>query len=232
MKRKRPDPYKLQRLRQIIQIVFLILFIFFLFKSLFGRTMGSWIPLIIFSLVTLVLTLILGRIWCGWVCPLGTVLHWTRFKGSIERGERSSKAWWAVKYVFLFLILAALLFGLWQPTMDWMGTNRTTTGIIIALAVLFSVGLNYFADLFFCRYLCPLGALMTLISRLAFMRRIVRPHCNECSVCVDACPMGAIDPQRGFVNDPGACTICIDCLPPCTSSCNGFKFSPPLGGQR
>ena len=232
MKRKRPDPYKLRRLRQIVQIVFLIPFIFFLSKALFGRVIGSWIPLSILSLVTVVLTLILGRVWCGWACPMGTVLHWTRFKGSIERGERLSKVWWGIKYVFLSLIMVALLLDLWQPTLGWMGANRITTGIIIAVVVIISVGLNYFAELFFCRYLCPLGALMALISRLAPMRRIVRVHCNECSVCVDACPMGAIDPQQGFINNPGACTVCIDCLPPCSSSSNGFKFSRPLGGQQ
>jgi polyferredoxin len=184
------------------------------------------------TLTTAILTLVLGRVWCGWVCPLGTILYWTRFKGAIERGGRLSNRWWMVKYVLLFLILAAALLGLVRPALDWMGRNAVASGIVIILVLAASVGLNLIADLFWCRYLCPLGGAVALLSKIAPMRRIVRVHCNDCSVCVDACPMGAIDPRRSFVNDPGECTVCMDCLTACTSSSNGFQFSRPFGGQR
>jgi polyferredoxin len=232
MIRKRRDPFKLRRLRQIIQFVFLAAFAFLLVKALFGRVLGSYVPLLVVGLITAVLTLLLGRVWCGWVCPMGTVLTWTRFRGALERGERLSHRWWAVKYVLLLLILAAALLGLGPPVLDWMGENAVTSGTAITLLLAASVGLNYFADLFWCRYLCPLGGALALLSRISPMRRTVRDHCNDCSVCVDACPMGCVDPRRGFANDPGGCTVCIDCLPACTSSSNGFQFSRPFGGQR
>jgi len=232
MIKKRRDPYKLRQLRQIVQIVFLVVFTFLLVKALFGRVLGSWVPLLAMTLTTAILTLVLGRVWCGWVCPLGTILYWTRFKGAIERGGRLSSRWWTVKYVLLFLILSAALLGLVRPALDWMGKNAVASGIVIILVLAASVGLNLIADLFWCRYLCPLGGAVALLSKIAPMRRIVRVHCNDCSVCVDACPMGAIDPRRGFVNDPGECTVCIDCLTACTSSSNGFQFSRPFEGQR
>lgn len=227
MIKKRRNPYKLQRLRQIVQIVFLMVFTFLLVKALFGRVLGSWVPLLIMILTTAILTLVLGRVWCGWVCPLGTILYWTRFKGAIERGLRLSNRWWMVKYVLLFLVLTLALLGLVHPALDWMGKNAVASGIVIILVLGASVGLNFFADLFWCRYLCPLGGAVALLSKIAPMRRIVRVHCNDCSVCVDACPMGAIDPQRSFINDPSECTVCIDCLVSCTSSSNGFQFSRP-----
>jgi polyferredoxin len=232
MIRKRRDPFKLRRLRQIVQIVFLAAFAFLLVKAVFGRVLGSYVPLLVLTLFTLILTLVLGRVWCGWVCPMGTVLYWTRFKGAIERGERLSGRWWAVKYVLLLLVLAAALLGLVPPVLAWMGENAVASGTGIILLLGASVGLNYYADLFWCRYLCPLGGALALLSRISPMRRTVRVHCNDCAVCVDACPMGCVDPRRGFANDPGGCTVCIDCLPACTSSSNGFQFSRPFGGWR
>lgn len=232
MSKKRRDPYKLRRLRQIVQIVFLVGFTFLLANALFGRILESRIPLLIMTLITTILTLVLGRVFCGWVCPLGTVLYWIRFKGATERGQRLSNRWSTVKYVLLFLILAAALLGLVHPALDWVRKNAVVSAIVIILGLAVSVGLNLLADLFWCRYLCPLGGAVALLSKVAPMRRFVRGHCNDCSVCVDACPMGAVDPRRGFVNDPGECTVCIDCLTACTSSSNGFQFSRPLGGQR
>jgi polyferredoxin len=232
MIKKRRDPFKLWRLRQIVQLVFLPVFAFLLVKALSGRVLGSYVPLLVLTLFTLILTLVLGRVWCGWVCPMGTVLYWTRFKGALERGERLSDRWWGVKYVLLLLILAGALLGLVPPALDWMGENAIAGGTGIVLLLGASVGLNLFADLFWCRYLCPLGAALALLSRISPMRRTIRAHCNDCSVCVDACPMGAVDPRRGFANDPGGCTVCIDCLPACTSGSNGFQFSRPWEGQR
>jgi polyferredoxin len=231
MVRTRRDPHKLRRLRQIVQIVFLLAFTLLLLRALLGQVPGSWVPLLIATLTTALLTLVLGRVWCGWACPVGTVLYWTRFKGAVERGTRLSNRWRAVKVVLLFLILAAVPLGLIRPALDWMDQHAVASGIVLLLVLAASVALNLVADLFWCRYLCPLGGAVALLSKIALLRRIVRVHCNDCSVCVDACPMGAIDPRRGFESDPGECTVCIDCLARCTSSSNGFRFSRPFGGE-
>jgi polyferredoxin len=187
-------------------------------------------------LTTVILTLILGRVWCGWVCPMGTILYLTRSKGAVERAGRLSNRWRAIKVILLFLFLAAVLLDLARPALDWMNKNAVASIIVIVIVLAAGVGLNLMADLFWCRYLCPLGGAVALLSKIALMRRIVRrqghAHCNDCSICVDACPMGAVDPRRSFVSDPAECTICIDCLAACTSSSNGFRFSRPFGGQR
>jgi polyferredoxin len=162
---------------------------------------------------------------------MGTILYWTRFKGAKEREVYLSKNWGIVKYALLIMILAVALLGLVDPILDWVNNNALAAGSVIVLIIAAGIGLNYKADLFFCRYLCPLGVPVEWLSKIAPMRRIVRPDCNDCSVCVDSCPMGIVDPRRGFVNDPGECTVCIDCMTACTSSSTGFEFSNPLGGE-
>ncbi|MBK6429816.1 MAG: 4Fe-4S binding protein [Anaerolineae bacterium] len=89
MIKKRRDPSKLRRLRQIVQIVFLLVFAFLLVKALFGRVPGSWVPLLIMTLTTAILTLVLGRVWCGWVCPLGHSPLLDAFQGSHRTGSAS-----------------------------------------------------------------------------------------------------------------------------------------------
>ena len=69
MIRKRRDPYKLRRLRQIVQIVFLVVFTFLLVKALSGWVLGSWVPFLAVTLTSVLLTLVLGRVCCGWACP-------------------------------------------------------------------------------------------------------------------------------------------------------------------
>jgi ferredoxin-type protein NapH len=227
----RRDPYKLQRLRQIVQLGFLVVFSFLLVRALFGTVLGSWLPLAIVTSVGVILTLVLGRVWCGWACPMGTILYWTRFGGAKKREAHLSKNWGLVKYALLVMIVAVALLGFVSPIIDWVNTNAIAASFVIVLFIVASIGLNYKSDLFWCRYLCPLGVPVTWLSKIAPMRRIVRHHCNDCSVCVDACPMGVVDPKRGFVNDPGECTVCIDCMTACTSSSTGFEFSNPLGGE-
>ena len=53
--------------------------------------------------------------------------------------------------------------------------------------------LNVFADRFWCRYLCPLGALLGLTSKLQVLRPLAGDGCGSCSACAAACRVGAIE---------------------------------------
>jgi len=217
------------------------------------------------ALIVLAGTLLLGRAWCGWLCPLGTLLDWTPARQARPKDAELAPAWRSVKYFLLAFILVSALFGsltflvldpltllyrtfatvLWpafnalllaaehalywlpflQAPIDALESTRGAwlpleppvyAGAVLA-ALLFAgvLALNAVRPRFWCRYLCPLGGMLGLVSRFAWLRRTVSSECVACQRCVRACPTGTIDPARGYASDPAECTMCLDCLPAC-----------------
>jgi MauM/NapG family ferredoxin protein len=228
------------------------------------------------SLIVVVLTLVFGRVWCGWICPMGILLDFFPFhrikKPHVPESLRS------LKYLILTAILVAALFGnlsllildpvtIWVRTLTWgagpaLNTAFTAAenalGMIPWLSgpltwldgvmrpVLFPVQivgsrlvwlpvllftllilLNLISERFWCRYLCPLGGLLGLLSKTALFKRRVKTECVSCGKCETVCPTGTIDPKRGFASDAAECTICMDCLQVCPP--NAIAFQPDLG---
>jgi len=226
------------------------------------------------AIVTVLATLIFGRAWCGWICPLGTTLDIFSFDKA--RGKRlpPSERWRNIKYVLLIAVLTAALFGnlsllvldpltlLFRsltvavlPALDqivrvietelfqvtslseavaafdmWVRPALLPSAplyfhdvLIFAVVFIGVLVLNIFAPRFWCRYVCPLGALLGSISRVAFFRREVSGPCRGCTLCTSACPTGTIDPNRNYASDPAECTMCMECLEPCPRSLIHFK---------
>jgi polyferredoxin len=285
------------RLRQIVQYLFLALFLYLFVLTVKDR----WSPLpvdlfyrldplaaisaslagraiptkLLWALITLGATLILGRVWCGWVCPLGTLLDLFHFRRTAFHSRHS---WRQVKYFLLFVVLISALFAnltllvldpitiltrtlatvvmpalnsiftaveFWlygfrplQAPLAWLDTALRSTvlsaepsfyqlNLFFALLFVGIVSLNLLTDRFWCRYLCPLGALLGLLSKVSWLRRVVGPGCNQCRRCGGDCTMGTIEPERGFASDPGECIVCLACLGTCPQE--GVTFKGQLG---
>jgi ferredoxin len=215
------------------------------------------------------LTLALGRVWCGWLCPLGTTLDLFPLRRRRNKGEGPSDAWRGAKYALLLTILAAaLLTNLTLMIFDpltilfrtltlsiWPALDQIVTGAEVALygipwlrpavsafdglvrptvlppepvfyryATLYAavflgvILLNLVAQRAWCRYLCPLGALLGLLSKVGIVRREVSDKCTQCDVCARVCPTGTIQPEKGYASDPSECTMCLECVAACPQS--------------
>ncbi len=288
-------PQLWRRLRQAAQILSLLLFLssFVIPGSDLSTVFHRLNPLValtamlagraaiagmLWAGVTLVLTLLFGRVWCGWVCPLGTLLEWIKPPSRRSRPEAPADRWRSFKYVLLLTMLFAALLGsqtllfldpitimtrsvaaavwpaaryavygaeaflyrfkfLWGP-LDAVHDAvvypvlQGVESVMIHAAVVFLffvgiVALNWWAERFWCRYLCPLGGLLGLLSKLALVRREAGEACTQCARCSRDCPLGAIDPERAYQSDPAECTVCYDCIVSCPPEGNGFRWQLP-----
>ncbi len=227
------------------------------------------------ALLVVLLTLVLGRTWCGWLCPLGTVLDLFSLARWREGREAPPESWRQLKYGLLITTLLAALFAnltlmifdpltilfrtlsvsVW-PAVDQLVTVMEATlygvaplrlavsafdgllrprvlpaqpafyryAILYAGLFLGIVASNKLAARFWCRYLCPLGAMLGLVSKVSLKRREVNEQCRECDACVGVCPTGTIDPERGYASDPGECTVCLNCQETCPYGAIGFSW--------
>ena len=92
---------------------------------------------------------------------------------------------------------------------------------LLIAAVLFA--LNYRFHRFWCRGLCPLGALLGAVSRVSFLKRAVRDGCTRCGKCIKNCPTGAIS-ENPRDHDQQECIGCLTCRMICPA--RSIAFSP------
>jgi len=237
----------------------------------------EWIGRAFWSLILVGATLIIGRFFCGYVCPMGGAIDFLDlllFRKKRRPALKNETRLRKIKYVALILLATAALAGLsliffmdpialltrfytfvlypvviilinlfldlFRPVFRGLGWVTLShlhypqpvfyMSVITLLVFGGIIALNRLAPRFWCRYLCPLGALLSLISPLGLFKRRVSQDCNECLICQKSCPMGAIpeDPKKTFSPE---CIQCLNCEEVCAKEAISFSSSVSIGGE-
>ena len=302
-----------QRGRRISQIFFLLLFLMLLvftaLRAMPGTTSDihlrgpvrlffEWDPLValtnaiashalyrglLWSLIILVPTLFLGRFFCGWICPMGTLQHFVgdmpseskRGKQRIESNRY--KRWQTVKYVVLIAGLVAAAFG--SMVIGWLdpfsllvrsiglsllpafnyvdarGADAAgdeshcrhqshrrvdsrgagafllefrqahfTQGLFLGVLFLAILAVSLRVTRFWCRSICPLGALLGAMSRWSVLGLHKDAEaCNNCNRCLLDC-QGGDDPIGSAPWRKSECLMCMNCVGSCPDHALAFRF--------
>jgi polyferredoxin len=254
---------------------------------------------LILSLIVLLPTLFLGRFFCGWICPMGTLQHFVgSLKSEGKRGKQGIesnryKRWQTIKYVVLLAGLVAAVFGSMAigtldpfsllvrsfglallPAMNiasralliplehshvlaikTVGTYLHTAlqltildlrqahfnqGLVLGILFLLILWASMRITRFWCRSICPLGALLGAVSRWSiFGLHKDASSCDKCNRCLLHC-QGGDDPVGSVPWRKSECLMCMNCVDSCPHGALEFRFfrnehdvaSPDLGRRR
>lgn len=164
----------------------------------------------------LLLTLILGRIYCSTLCPLGLYQELLMF---IFRRKNKAQKNHPYKYLLAALVFGALIGGsiyLVRLIDPYTLFGSAASGAYLGGSVLLLLAiLVWFKGRFFCTNICPVGALLGLISKLSLNKiYIEEDKCVSCGSCAAQCPSGCIDFKNKTV-DNETCIKCLKCLGKC-----------------
>lgn len=200
-------------LQTVIQIAFLALFIFLLVNGKAQLWMGLF-------LVGIIVSFLLGRVYCGWICSINTVLRaitWIKKKlhiKSLKTPEFLTKPW--VRFLALGLFVAIFIF--------IMVTGKK----LPVLPILFTIGVIltfFFPESLWHSYLCPYGTIIHIPAlKSAHCMSINAEKCNNCGACKRVCPSKAIEKNENHHEIiKGDCLVCMDCSISCKQNAISYK---------
>jgi len=188
--------------------------------------------------LTILTTLLIGRLYCGWLCPFGAVIEFLfgikkffeqRYKKSLGKEieidiiedtpivkflRKYEHIYRYIKYVLAVIIL---LF----PTMIFLEPFQYMFLIykINLMQMIYLITILLFCILFirlWCRYFCPLGGFLSIVAKVSLFRLKMAKSCFHCEICKTVCPTNAIvekDKKLKIIHSE--CILCNKCRQSC-----------------
>ena len=194
----------------------------------------------------LVMSVVFRKSFCSWLCPVGTVSEylWKLGRATFHRNFQLTR--WAdialrsLKYMVLSFFIYAVASMSAGAIAEFLGSPYALVvdvrmlnffrylGTTTALVILGMVIASIFIQNFWCRYLCPYGAFLGLVS-LFSPARITRnlSSCIDCAKCARACP-SALPVDKLIQIRSAECTGCLECVAVCPAK-DALTMSVPAG---
>jgi polyferredoxin len=178
---------------------------------LFSYSM-AWYAFAVFTVVT---TVLWGRVYCGRICAFGALTQLidaivpARFRFEVPKAleERASYIKYAILFGAIGYFLLTREIGFYRYIEPfWMFTFEASTPLWIGLGVLLVA--SVFVRNLYCRFLCPLGAALGLLSTLTVFKIKRWSECSTCQLCEKTCEWGAIRKRQIIMAE---CVRCDDC---------------------
>jgi polyferredoxin len=223
-----------------------------LVTALANRTLYQGLLL---GLLVLVPTFFIGRFFCGWVCPFGALhqfFAWLfRPRSRKQRVDCNRyRRLYRTKYFLLVVMIVLAIFGVVQAGLldpislltrslaasvfpavgavtggELLPERTFQFGWLLGGVFIVLLAMNAVIPRFFCRVLCPLGALLGVCSRVSVLRiHRSETRCIHCDQCRSVCPAAA-DPQADV--RLSECFVCMNCREVCPTVAISFRGTAP-----
>lgn len=235
--------FKLQYLRILCQIFFFIFYpgLFALSFAQMGNVVSVLVTgkankeliliNILLGIILIGLSIVFGRFFCGWMCSFGAMndlfyyISKKLFKFNFVVSERIDNILKWLKYlILLFIIICFWILGMnfenelnpWKSFAEIAklppAKPMFTVGLIFLIIIIIG---SMVIERFFCRYLCPLGSIFTLFSKLKITNIYKeRSVCGKCRACTATCSMGLALYKEDKVKEVD-CISCLKCVDTC-----------------
>ena len=189
--------------------------------------------------VLLLLTLLLGRVYCSVICPMGVMqdfFNWlgNRFKKNrfqFRKGHTVLRIVALVAFVVLLVIglngIAILVapysaFGrMANVVFHWSGINVTFWVAVATFVVIAALSFGW--GRLWCNTICPVGTVLGFFSRFSLLKPVIDTNkCNGCKKCARNCKAMCINPETHTI-DYSRCVACMDCLENCHQHAISYK---------
>ena len=179
--------------------------------------------------IVILLTLVFGRVFCSFLCPLGAIQEWIRALGrkiginnDLELPVWLDKYARYLKYIILAIIIyfsykaGDLVFRAYDPFNALMHLGEEFDAKIAGYSILgILLVVSLFSKNIWCRYFCPLGAIMGIIRKISpFKIKRNETSCIGCGKCDKVCPAGLNISNIKEVNSAD-CISCLGCVKNC-----------------
>jgi cytochrome c oxidase accessory protein FixG len=186
--------------------------------------MQDFFSVLLFTLVGsfffIFLTLLLGRVWCGWSCPQTILCDLTSYLNKLKLKPGIQRVWRQAAFIIIAMGLGFVSVAYFVPPWELISkVSRYETGSVavisvVVLAVLYYLNLVFLRRVF-CTTICPYAKLQGVITDdktlIIQMDPLRRDDCLDCKKCLRVCPTGQ-DIRDGM---QVGCIMCAECIDAC-----------------